>query len=203
MAPELAALAEALGSERARAAAPDPAGLIDQQIAKFPLPAKLPEEGGLPMTKKGDSPAAGPVNRRAFLGAAAIGTSATLALGGSDIAFAASPQVDFPDKPGTFGGGPARAPSTAPRSIFTTARSKASSRPISTAPGFASAPIRNIPSPRSIPATSRSMAKAMSRRFASRMATSTTRPMLSRRPSAGRRSTMRRAAHCSACTAIP
>ena len=49
--------------------------------------------------------------RRAFLGAAAIGTTAVLAgavtPGAAQAAEGPAPQVDFPDTPGSFGGGPA------------------------------------------------------------------------------------------------
>jgi len=61
--------------------------------------------------RTGDWSAARAVDRRAFLGAAAIGAGATLAgSGASQRAFAAGTdglpgQVDFPDKPGAFGGG--------------------------------------------------------------------------------------------------
>jgi carotenoid cleavage dioxygenase-like enzyme len=59
-----------------------------------------------------DSSVARGVGRRAFLGAAALGTGAALAgLGTAKAAVPAAraPQVDFPDKPGTFGGGAASA----------------------------------------------------------------------------------------------
>src|SRR3954471_1156619 len=63
------------------------------------------------MTKQtGDSPPRA-IDRRGFLGTATLGTGAALAgLAVADPAFAADPalragQVDFPDQPGTFGGG--------------------------------------------------------------------------------------------------
>jgi carotenoid cleavage dioxygenase-like enzyme len=70
------------------------------------------------MVDKGDESSATPaVDRRAFLGAATLGTGAALAglgvgLGAAAPAMAATPraaapQVDFPEKPGSFGGGPA------------------------------------------------------------------------------------------------
>ncbi|HSG33959.1 MAG TPA: carotenoid oxygenase family protein [Sphingomonadaceae bacterium] len=61
------------------------------------------------MTRKNDK---SPLNvgRRDFLGAAAMGTGAALVgMGAASPAQAAdgpAPQVDFPDRPGTFGGGP-------------------------------------------------------------------------------------------------
>lgn len=60
--------------------------------------------------EKDESSTAPEIGRRAFLGAAAIGTGAALAGLGSTPAQAAdaaagAPQVDFPDRPGAFGGG--------------------------------------------------------------------------------------------------
>ena len=63
------------------------------------------------MSEDSNESTAGRVGRRAFLGAAALGTGAALAGFGSTAAAAATdraagaPQVDFPDKFGAFGGG--------------------------------------------------------------------------------------------------
>src|SRR5690606_2160178 len=78
-----------------------------------PLPAgfarlTLWSRRGWVMTKQMDVSDPG---RRAFLGAAAVGTTAMLAgavaPGTARAAEGPAPQVDFPDTPGSFGGGPA------------------------------------------------------------------------------------------------
>ena len=61
------------------------------------------------MANSSDESNKGPeLARRAFLGAATLGTGAALAgVPTPALAATASPQVDFPSDPRTFGGGPA------------------------------------------------------------------------------------------------
>src|SRR5690606_26816463 len=112
----LCALLLPLPRKRSRPAGPTGEG-SDPPLRRRALPGpgaglRLPSGEDGSMTNEADGrPRVSDPARGAFLGAAAVGTGAVLAgVAAPSVARAAdgpAPQVDFPDTPGSFGGGPA------------------------------------------------------------------------------------------------